>query len=162
MPVKSNYKLKNLDVINPFFKNFGKKIIAVIIAILLWIVANLEFDIEKSFYVPVNYSNLSERLIVTNNPPQEVSFKVKGPRSELSTLTSSNSLITIDLAGFSNGVSNIQVQTDIMNLPREIDVISVSPSEISLDIDKLITKDVKIHPILDPPDKGYVIEDEPK
>ena len=162
MPAKSNYKLKNMDVLNPFFKNFGKKMIAVIISILLWIVANLEFDIEKSFYVPVKYTNLSENLIVTNNPPQEVSFKVKGPRSELSTLTSSNSLITIDLASFKKGVSNIQVQTDIMNLPREIDVISVSPSEISLDIDKLITKNVKIHPILDSPDKGYVIEEEPK
>jgi len=162
MPIKSNYKLKNLDVINPFFKNFGKKVIAVIISILLWIVANLEFDIEKSFYVPVKYTNLSESLIVTNNPPQKVSFKVKGPRSELSTLTNSNSLITIDLAGFNKGMSNIQVHSDIMNLPREIDVISVSPSEISLDIDNLITKNVRVHPILDPPDKGYVIDSESK
>lgn len=162
MPVRSNYKLKKLDVINPFFKNFGKKIIAVIISILLWIVANLEFDIEKNFYVPVKYTNLSEGLLVTNNPPKEVSFRVKGPRSELSTLTSSNSLITIDLSGFNTGVSNIQVQTDIMNLPREIDVISVSPSQISLDIDKLITKNVKINPVLDEPDKGYVIATEPK
>ena len=81
MPLKSNYGVKQLNNPNPFFKNFGKKTIAVVIAILLWIVANLQFDIEKTFNIPVKYTNLNPDLIITNNPPDEISYKIKGPRT---------------------------------------------------------------------------------
>ena len=76
MPLKSNYGVKQLDKPNPFFKNFGKKTIAVVIAIMLWIVANLEFDIEKTYNIPVKYTNLNPNLIITNNPPEPASKKL--------------------------------------------------------------------------------------
>jgi len=157
MPLKSNYGIKQLDTVNPFFQNFGKKTIAVVIAILLWIVANLEFDIEKTYNIPVKYTNLRPDLIITNNPPEEISYKIKGPRTELSTLISATSVINIDLSQFTTGVSNIKVQSDSMNLPREVDIISVSPAEITIDLDKLVSKKVNVEPVFEKLEKGYEI-----
>lgn len=157
MPLKSNYGVKQLDVKNPFFNNFGKKTIAVVIAIMLWIVANLEFDIEKTYNIPVKYTNLNPELIITNNPPDEISYKIKGPRTELSTLISSTSVINVDLSQFTTGVSNIRVESDSMNLPKEVDITSVSPAEITIDLDKLISKKVQIEPVFEKLEKGYQI-----
>ena len=162
MAIKSNYKVKKMNSENPFFKNFGKKIIAVVIAILIWIVANLEFDIEKDFNVPVKYTNLNPELIIANNPPQKINFRIRGPRTELSTFTNSNSIINIDLSEFKKGVSNIKVQSDEMNLPREIDILTMSPSEITLDIDSLYTKNVPIIPVMDSLEAGFEIIGEPE
>jgi len=157
MPLKSNYGIKQLETVNPFFKNFGKKTIAVVIAILLWIVANLEFDIEKTYNIPVKYTNLRPDLIIINNPPEEISYKIKGPRTELSTLISSTSVINIDLSQFTTGVSNIKVQSDSMNLPRGVDITSVSPAEITIDLDKLVSKKVDVEPVFEKLEKGYEI-----
>ena len=157
MPLKSNFGVKQLDVSNPFFKNFGKKTIAVVIAIMLWIVANLEFDIEKTYNIPVKYTNLNPALIITNNPPDEISYKIKGPRTELSTLISSTSVINIDLSQFTTGVSNIRVESDSMNLPKEVDITSVNPAEITIDLDKLVSKKVKVEPIFEKLEKGFLI-----
>ena len=157
MPLKSNFGVKQLDVTNPFFKNFGKKTIAVVIAIMLWIVANLEFDIEKTFNIPVKYTNLNAGLIITNNPPDEISYKIKGPRTELSTLISSTSVINVDLSQFTTGVSNIRVESDSMNLPKEVDITSVNPAEITIDLDKLVTKRVNVEPVFEKLETGFQI-----
>ena len=157
MPLKSNYGVKQLDKPNPFFNNFGKKTIAVVIAIMLWIVANLEFDIEKTYNIPVKYTNLNPDLIITNNPPEEITYKIKGPRTELSTLISSTSVINVDLSQFTTGVSNIRVESDSMNLPKEVDITSVSPAEITIDLDKLVTKKVNVEPVFDELEKGFEI-----
>jgi len=157
MPLKSNFGVKQLDVSNPFFKNFGKKTIAVVIAIMLWIVANLEFDIEKTFNIPVKYTNLNSGLIITNNPPDEISYKIKGPRTELSTLISSTSVINVDLSQFTTGVSNIRVESDSMNLPKEVDITSVNPAEITIDLDKLVSKKVNVEPVFEKLEKGFQI-----
>ena len=157
MPLKSNYGVKQLNTPNPFFNNFGKKTIAVVIAIMLWIVANLEFDIEKTFNIPVKYTNLNPDLIITNNPPDEISYKIKGPRTELSTLISSTSVINVDLSQFTTGVSNIRVESDSMNLPKEVDITSVSPAEITIDLDKRISKKVNVEPVFEKLEKGFQI-----
>ena len=147
---------------NPFFKNFGKKTIAIIISILLWIVANLEFDIEKNIDIPINYSNLNPGLIITNNPPESISIKLKGPRSQISTLSNSNTIFNFDLSSYSSGMRKMDIAGDELNFPREVDVTGISPASIELKIDDLITKTVKLKPVFNLPDQGYRIVDEPK
>ncbi len=162
MSKESNYNLKKFYNNNLFFKDYGKKIIALIIAIMLWFATNLEFDIEKKLYIPVKYTNLPQGLIITNNLPDEININIKGPRYEIFSFDNSSSVISYDLSDFKTGVSNIQFQPENMNLPRKIKVTSVSPSEISIEIDRLSTKNIAVIPLLGRPDKGYLVEGEPK
>ncbi len=163
MHLKSDHsRLKGLNIVNPLFNNYGKIIIAFTIATLLWFATNLEFDIEKNFSVPVRYTNLPVNLIIVNNPPDRVNLTVRGPRYDIFSFNNPIPPISYDLSSFSTGVSNVQVQTANINLPKKVKAISTSPSEISIEIDRLVTKTMKINPVLGKPNRGFLIEGSPK
>jgi len=42
----------------PFLNNIGKKVLALVIAISLWLVANLQHDVEKNIAIDINYATL--------------------------------------------------------------------------------------------------------
>ncbi len=145
----------------PFHKDIGKKILALIIAISLWLVANLQHDVEKNVTVNINYTNLPQGLIIVNNPPKSLNIRVRGPRSQLSTISARDMLFTIDLTNVTTGTSLFEIRTDQIIPPRDVLVTGISPSEITLDIDKVKQKNVAINPSIGPPDTGYDVIGEP-
>jgi YbbR domain-containing protein len=146
----------------PFFTDIGKKLLAVVIAISLWLVANLQHDIEKNINIDINYSNLPPGLIIANNPPEKLTVRVRGPRSQLSSVNSDNMLFTVDLSNLGQGMSRFDVTTDQIIPPRDVQVTGISPAEIEVDIDKLADKNVKVVPSLGPLATGYEIIGEPE
>jgi len=154
-----DHNLRNHD--NPFFSNFGKKTLAVFIAVILWFVANVEFDVEKSVDVKVKYADLDPDLIITNKPPEQINLRLSGPRSQLSSISNSNLVVNLDLGDVKSGVSKFEIQVSQINLPREVDIVSISPAEVTLNIDEKMTKTINVEPNISEPDKGYRIVGEP-
>lgn len=154
-----DYDFNTLD--NPFFRNFWKKTFAVLIAVILWFVANVEFDVEKSVDVKVKYSDLDPELIITNKPPEEINLRLRGPRSLLSSISNSNIVINLDLEDIKSGVSKFDIQEDQINLPREVDIMAISPAEVTLNVDEKMTKTVRVEPNISMPDKGFRVVDQP-
>jgi hypothetical protein len=145
----------------PFNKDIGKKILALVIAVSLWLVANLQHDVEKNVKVSINYSNIPQGLIIVNNPPKNLNIRVRGPRSQLSTISAKDMLFTIDLSNVTTGTSLFEIRTDQIIPPRDVLVTGISPSEVTLDIDKLKQKNVTINPSIGPPDTGFEVVGKP-
>ena len=145
----------------PLIKDAGKKILAILIAISLWFVANLQHDVEKNISIDVNYTNLPKGLIIVNNPPETLNIRVRGPRSQLSAISPKDMVFTIDLSNLTTGTSMFEIRTDQLIPPRDVQVTGISPSEINLDVDRLAEKRVSVEPILGEPDEGYEISGEP-
>lgn len=146
----------------PLIRDAGKKILAMLIAITLWFVANLQHDVEKNIMIDMNYTNLPKGLIIVNNPPEKLNIRVRGPRSQLSSLSSKDMVFTIDLSNLTTGTSMFEIRTDQLIPPRDVQVTGISPSEINLDVDKLAQKRVSVEPVLEPPDNGYEIAAKPQ
>lgn len=142
-------------------RHIGKKILAVVISTALWMVANLQYDVEKNISVDVNYVNLSAGLIVANNPPEKLSVRVRGPRSQLMSMSPQKMFFTIDLSNVSQGMSMFELTTDQIKPPREVQVTGISPSEIKVEVDKLRRKDIMVKPSVGAPAMGYEIVGEP-
>jgi YbbR domain-containing protein len=141
---------------NKFFKNIGKKVLALAIAIVLWLVANIEHDIEKSISINVNYQNLPPELIIVNKPPESLNIRVRGPRTQLASVSPRNIAFTVDLSNASPGVSKFEVQTDQIKTPRGVQVTGITPAEIKVDVDQIIKKEVDVKPVIrGPADTGY-------
>ncbi|GBD37992.1 hypothetical protein HRbin37_00237 [bacterium HR37] len=147
---------------NPLFNNLGKKVLALILAVSLWFVANIEHEIERSISVDINYVNLPSELIVVNNPPQKLHLRVRGPRTQLSTLSPQDIVFTLDLSNVSPGISKFEIQTDQIKTPRGIQVTGISPAQIELDIDRLVRKKVKVTPVIENPPEGFEIVGKPR
>lgn len=146
----------------PIFSDMGKKLLAVVIAISLWLVANLQHDIDKNVNIDINYANLPPGLVIANNPPEKLTVRMRGPRSQLSSATSETMLFTIDLSNLGEGMSRFDVTTDQIIPPRDVQVTGISPAEIEIDIDKLSDKNVKVVPSLGALEPGYEIIGEPE
>ena len=147
---------------NPFLNNIGKKVLALVIAISLWLVANLQHDVEKNIAIDVNYANLPPGLVVVNNPPEKLNLRVRGPRSQLSSISSKNMLFTIDLSNVSIGMSKFEIGTDQITPPRDVQVTGISPAEIKIEADRLAEKKVKVEPSIGPQEVGYEIIGKPE
>lgn len=147
---------------NPFFNNIGKKILALTIAIALWLVANLQHDVERNVAIDVNYANLPPGLVVVNNPPEKLNLRVRGPRSQLSSISAKSMLFTIDLSNIADGMSKFEIGTDQITPPRDVQVTGISPAEIKIEADQLAEKKVKVEPSIGPPEVGYEIVGTPE
>lgn len=159
-PFQSDHNQENKK--NPLLNNIGKKVLAIVIAISLWLVANLQHDIEKNIAIDVNYANLPPGLVVVNNPPEKLNLRVRGPRSQLSSITAKNMLFTIDLSNIAGGMSKFEIGTDQITPPRDVQVTGISPAEIKIEADTLAEKKVQVEPSIGPAEVGYEIIGEPQ
>lgn len=147
---------------NIFLKNIGKKIFAIAIAIFIYFVVSLESSVEKNVAIGISYANLPSGLGIANQPPEELNLVVTGTRSQLSSLSSQSLIYTIDLAHVSTGVSKFKVRPEQVRPPRGIQVIGISPAEITVEVDELIEKQLMVEPVISSPETGYEIVGKPE
>ena len=142
----------------PFFQGLAKKTIALALAIILWAFTNFELDVERDIGVPLHLSGLPENLIIVNNPPDSVDLSLRGQRNLLSSFVHSNKSIPVDLQRTEQGVLKIDLKRAASQVvPRGIDVVAAKPAKLSLNVDRLVTKEFKVKPVLGEPDSGYRI-----
>lgn len=141
--------------------NLGKKILAITLAVILWIIANFEQDIEKNIELDIQYNNLPADLIIKNNPPEALSLRIRGSRTKLSILNTDNYSYPLSLNNVITGISKFNIRTEQIAIPG-IQVIGISPSEIKIDVDKVAEKKIGIKPKIGLPDIGFKLVGDPK
>lgn len=147
----------------PFFQGLAKKTIALALAVILWAFTNFELDVERDIGVPLHLSGLPENLIIVNNPPDSIDLSLRGQRNLLSSFVHSNKSIPVDLQKTEQGVLKIDLKRVASQVvPRGIDIVAVKPAKLSLSVDRLITKEFEVKPVLGEPDSGYKISKEIK
>ena len=126
--------------------NIGLRILAVVLAIGLWIFVNAgERGSVESLTVPISYASLPQGRVMVNHPPTQVKIEVTGPRTLLSLLDPERLTLKIDLRSVEDGQSEYKIYPAMFNVGRNTAVTSISPDSLSLDIDRQVTRDVPVH-----------------
>ncbi|MGB8685263.1 MAG: CdaR family protein [Candidatus Binatus sp.] len=126
--------------------DIGLRILSVVLAVGLWIFVNAgERGSVESLTVPISYASLPQGMVIVNHPPTQVKIEVTGPRTLLSLLDPERLTLKIDPASLAPGQSEIKVYPAMFNVGRNTTVTSISPDQLSLDIDRLVTRDVPVH-----------------
>lgn len=142
-----------MDMIN---RNLTAKIIALIVAIVLWFFVMNEQNpaIDSSFTLPLEVIHAPEGYTV-NRSVESIKLKVRGPRSLFATATERDFKAFVDLTGIKEGKHSIKVQTV---LPQGFDIVTISPETVIFDIDKIIKRDIKVDVAFSgTPDSGITI-----
>lgn len=109
----------------------------------LWILVNAgERDTEQTMLLPVELRNLPAQLVVVGQRVEFVDVRVSGPRTLLGRLSAKK--ISLDLAGVRPGPSSFRVTTELLNLPRGMKLLRVTPSAIGLDIARMTKRIVPV------------------
>ncbi|MGH8011494.1 MAG: CdaR family protein [Candidatus Binataceae bacterium] len=136
-------RLRPAALIGHFRRNLGLRLISLLLAIGLWIFVNAgQHGAMITLQVPVSYRELPAGYVITNPHPDFVKVQASGPRTLLSLIDSSRLTVRLDLTNVGVGQASFKLSPDSFNVPRQTNVISISPSQIVLDIDRIVTRDV--------------------
>jgi YbbR domain-containing protein len=126
--------------------NLGLRLLSLALAVGLWIFVNAgERGSVVMLTVPVSYRGLPAGMAIVNRPPAVVKIEVTGPRTLLSLLDPERLTLKVDLRGVAAGQSEFKVYPAMFNVGRNTTVTSISPDQLSLDIDRMVTRDVPVH-----------------
>ena len=112
------------------FKNMGFKVLAVAVAFMLWGVSNSTSSVEQGFDLPVQINGVPDDLVVTDQTTETVNVRVRGSRAALRRLPVGDFFYPVDLSGSKLGVTSHVVETEVLDLPRGLSVVSRSPAGI--------------------------------
>jgi YbbR domain-containing protein len=144
-------------------KSLGLKLLALFLACVVWFIVSAprrERATERAFAAPLAIASLPRDLVITNQIPDTVSVRLRGRVSELRALSSQNLEVTVDVSWVQAGEATITLRPQAINVPADVDVVSIDPNKLRFRIEQLRQKVVRVRPLLigNPP-SGYRVGD---
>ena len=141
-----------------FRHHVGLKIVSIALAFLLWLVVSGEQTVERSFRIPLEFSNLPMQLEIVGDPPGVVDVRVKGSSGLVSRIGAADLSAVIDLQEGKAGRRLFPLMGNQVRTPFGLDVVQVTPSTIAVTLEISSSKVVPIVPSVDgDPAAGFVV-----
>jgi YbbR domain-containing protein len=118
--------------------NLGLKVLALIIALGLWLAG--QRDIERSIEVPVEVRNLPAGLMLTDNRVDFVVLRLSGPRRLVSTFDAETLKLPLDLSAAKPGSATFPLSSSSLNIPRGVTVARITPPLVNLRIEPVLRR----------------------
>ncbi len=134
-----------------FFHGNGLKIVAFLMAVSVWLGVSSdrrEQTFERAFEVPVALVGVRNDVIVMTPIEDSVNVRLRGPVSALRSLSSQNLEVTIDMRDSKAGVARMLIRPQALNLPPNVEVVSINPATLTFRLEARRNKDVPIRPYL--------------
>ncbi len=142
-----------------FISNIGWKLLALGIAVILWVSLASEPELATSISVPIFFRYLPEDLDISSDPLTGVHLEIRGPARRLSPESLAQAAVVFNLSDVQPGERTFTVDAfNIRGLPIGVQFYRAVPSQIRLRFERLLTKDVTIEPVYSkPPPNGYTV-----
>lgn len=129
-----------------------------IIALFLWFHVVTERTYEETVLIPLELVDVPEGLVLANELPQWVKVKVVGKGKQLLLLRFSELKARLSLAYVRNRRTSLRLGAADVGISREsnVEVVKIEPDMITIDLERLVSKRVKVVPALRViPAEGY-------
>jgi YbbR domain-containing protein len=140
-----------------FTRNLGWKLLAVVIAIFLWVAVAREPEVATSLSVPVDFKNMRGDLDIDGNLPDRVRLEVRGPSGRLTRDNLSAAAVVLDLSDAYAGERTYSIRGRNLNLPSGVVFYRAVPSQLTLHFNQLVFKDEPVQPFYLNKPSGYRI-----
>jgi hypothetical protein len=129
------------------FDNLGLKLVALLIAVLIYLNAYTDRPATMMIAFPVQVTDLPDSLTLTGAPPAPIRAELAGTGKQLIRLRVTEPAVKISLAGVSAGRFTRAIMPADLPLPEGVAVgvdRVVSPRTLELDIDQRATREVRL------------------
>ncbi len=130
-------------------RNAGSKLLALAIALALWFSLSgerRERTSERTYHVPLSIVNIPEHSLVASAMPPSVDVRLRAPFTAFRQLEPDRLEAVLDLKEAAPGDRVYRLTPDDVNVPPEVEVISISPQEIPFRLDTLEEKTLPVVP----------------
>jgi YbbR domain-containing protein len=126
-------------------RNLLLKVFSLVFAIGLWAFVNLGArDTEKTLLVPLELRNIPDQYVVTSPVVDSVDVRVRGPRTILGSVDDRRQRVVLDLANVRSGATSFKIDGEMLNLPRGVRVVRLSPVQVTLDVERMVRKTLPV------------------
>lgn len=126
-----------MRVVGVLTRNLGWKLLAVVLAVLLWIAVEGEPVLVTVQAVPVYYRNVGAALALVSNPPNLVRLELRGPADVLGPDNLSSVAVLLDLGGQTEpGEKVFPISRSVVSLPAGVTFVRADPPQLMLHIDR--------------------------
>lgn len=131
MRARAVEKIKTLT--ETIFENGSYKLVALFIALILWltILGRRDFIVTKD--IDVDFT-VAEGFMVSGQSSDKVHVKLSGSQPLLKKYKETNQNIQIDLADKGGGLYEIDISRTKIEVPQGIKILSVKPNQIRVEI----------------------------
>jgi YbbR domain-containing protein len=127
-------------------KSWHFKLLAVLLAVIMWYFVVGEERAEVGLTAPLILINMPRDLIVVNNVPHGIEIRVNGPSSLVRSLSAENLSKSLDLSNAREGTVSFSISAEGIPLPRGVKITQINPTQVTVVLQKLLTKTIVIHP----------------
>ncbi len=130
-------------------RNAGSKLLALAIALALWFSLSgerRERTSERTYHVPLSIVNIPAHSLVASPMPPSVDVRLRAPFTAFRQLEPDRLEAVLDLKEAAPGDRVYRLTADDVNVPPEVEVISISPQEIPFRLDTLEEKTLPVVP----------------
>jgi YbbR domain-containing protein len=140
------------------FRQLRLKVLAILIAAVLWFTVAGEHVVERSIRVPLEFRNIPQQLEIVGNAPDSVDVRIRGSSTVLSRVQSGEIVAVLDLATARTGSRLFPIRADEVRAPFGVEVAQVTPATLALELEKSARRKVPIVPVVDgDPAPGFVV-----
>lgn len=137
--------------------NFFLKIISVIMAVGFWFFVSTSDYNEFSFNVPVKLKNIKSDMIAVNETGL-VNVVLRGPSFTLKNISFKDIEVSVDASNFAVGKNLYRIRLSEVKVPAGIDAVRVEPSEVIINIDEVVSKELNLVPtFIGEPKPGFKV-----
>ena len=127
--------------------NFGLKVLSLLLATGLWLlISRDEEPAEVALRAPIVFQHVPSQLEISSESIPEAQIRVRGPERIVRQLQANEVHAEIDLAGARAGDRTYELTSQQVRHPRDVTVVQVLPSQLSLTFDVPSSREVEIHP----------------
>ncbi len=154
-----------LDSLRNFFrkyvlKNFSLKLVSLAVAVLLWWAVGRDPIIEIPLTVPLEFHHAPDNLEMNSDYPLQAQVTMRGPERLLRQVNASEVHAIIDLQGASPGERTFDLTPKQIHVPRNVEVMQVTPAQVHITFDHSATRLVNVEPrIIGSLLSGYTVTD---
>jgi len=135
-------------------------IVALVAAVLLWygLAGQKNENISvRGVKAALTLVNMPRNLVLMSSVPDTISLQLRGPLSK--SLNAAAGLeVYLDLADARPGATSFTIEGAGITLPDDVEVVSIEPSAITLELERLITSNITLLPMVEGvPAPGFTI-----
>lgn len=140
------------------FRNLGLKLMAVLLASALWFTVAGEHDVERTMRVPLDLQNKPALMEVVGDRPTTVDVRVLGSSAVLNRMDPGEIVAVLDLSTAREGTRLFNMRAENVSSPFGVDVLQVTPSNISLELERSAKRMLKVIPAVEgEPAPGFAV-----
>jgi len=134
-------------------------LVSMALAFCLWLsLAGLETSLVD-FTVGLRLNSLPDNLVIKGEMPKSLNLRVRANAAQMRFLSDRALSLPLDLSQAREGYNSFPVHTDLLNLPRGVEIIDINPGVLEFEILKLSQKEVPVKPrVVGRPAPGFLVE----